>query len=97
MSKYNHGVHVLNFLAVIDQRLMVSNVSFESVVKSSRMRAFLVYSIFRVAQSIKPVSKYLELAGQVYGHDAENIVEAKVRYSNEVESHYLLKISILIQ
>lgn len=77
---------------------MVSNVSFESVVKSSRMRAsFLGYSIFRVAQSIKPVSKYLELAGQVYGHDAENIVEAKVRYSNEVESHYLSKISILIQ
>lgn len=27
----------------------------------------------------------------MYGHDAENVIEAKIRYSNEVESRYLLK------
>lgn len=76
---------------------MVSNVSFKSLVKSLRLheqhwpRIFLGYLIFHVAQFRESVSKYLELASQVYGHNAENIIEAKIRYSDEVEGHYLLE------
>ena len=51
----------------------------------------ILFAYLVLAQFRKPVSKYAKLAGQVYGHDAEDIVEAKAGDSNVIQAYCLLK------
>lgn len=44
-----------------------------------------------VAQFRESVSEYAKLAGQMDGHDAENVVEAKVTNPYVIQSYYLSK------
>lgn len=74
---------------------MVSNVLLKFLVtrvhalRQPRFRTFLAY--FCVAQFRKSVAEYAKLAGQMDGHDAENVVEAKVTDSYAIQCYYLWK------
>ena len=49
----------------------------------------ILFAYLVLAQFRKPVSKYAKLAGQVHGHDAEDIVEAKAGDSNVIQAYCL--------
>lgn len=50
---------------------------------------YRVFFVFYVAQFRESVSEYAKLAGQMDGHDAENVVEAKVTDPYVIQSYYL--------
>ena len=78
---------------VIDQCLMMSDAFLKLLVKFVHLfrQRGILFAYLVLAQFRKPVSKYAKLAGQVYGHDAEDIVEAKAGDSNVIQAYCLLK------
>ena len=95
LPEYDHRVHVFKLRVKVDQGLMVSNVLLKLLVTRVHVlwqhRVFFAHFVLYVAQFRESVSEYAKLAGQMDGHDAENVVEAKVTDPYVIQSYYLSK------
>lgn len=93
LSEYDHRVYVFKFGVKVDQGLMVSNVLLKFLVTFVHVlcqcRIFFAHFVLYVAQFRESVPEYAKLAGQMDGHDAENVVEAKVTDPYVIQSYYL--------
>lgn len=80
---------------------MLSNVQLQLLVKCMHMlcyhqfHVFLCYLMFHVTQFCDPVSKYAKLASQMYGQDAENVIEAKITDRYVIQTYRLQKVKII--
>lgn len=93
LSEYDHRVYVFKLGVKVDQGLMVSNVLLKFLVTFVHVlcqcRIFFAHFVLYVAQFRESVPEYAKLAGQMDGHDAENVVEAKVTDPYVIQSYYL--------